>query len=203
MADSDQAIRDIVAQLQGSPTDADVAASLPAAAPVGVMPGPEVTPAMSVMLPSSPPVAAPAASLPTIPVGDYQMPQVGDPSQYQPAAAPTVTPSTVPGPGGYSAADRFNKFSLPPGSDGPLSVADAQKVIDSYESTGGHAFAPAAAPARVAPTRPSGDDWAPPAISMVPPPIAQVPAGPVMGRLAAIQRPTVAVPAMASVLGAR
>jgi hypothetical protein len=62
----------------------------------------------------------------------------------QAAAAPAyqqAAPSTIPGPGGFSPADRFNKFSLPAGG-GPLSVDDANKVIASYESTGGHAFAP-------------------------------------------------------------
>lgn len=94
---SDQAIRDIVAQLQGSPTDAQVAA----AAPAGVMlPAPEVTPTMQYVAPAAVPVApqaaAPAASQ-TINVGGYTMPQIGDPSQYVPTTSPgpplVITPT--------------------------------------------------------------------------------------------------------------
>jgi hypothetical protein len=204
---SDQTIRDIVAQLQANGMQPTVDAS---GAPVNVMPGPEVTPAMTVMLPQSAPQLAPQR---TMDVGGYAMPQIGDPSQYQPttvaaagptsvggaplagtsaqwtASAPGGAPSTLPGPGGYSAADRFNKFSLPAGG-GPLSVADAQKVIASYESTGGHAFAPRTP--LVLPTA-KADDWAPALPTMVAPTVAP------LGAMAALPRPR--VPTMGAVLG--
>jgi hypothetical protein len=218
---SDQAIRDIVAQLQSNGLPA--AQDAPAAS-LGVMPAPEVTPAMSVMLPSAPQAAPAAPSSPngfrTMQIGDYAMPQLGSPSQYDtpvsnaPAAGPTSTggaplagtsaqwtasapggaPSAVPGPGGYSAADRFNKFSLPAGG-GPLSVADAQKVIDSYESTGGHAFAPATNGTYA--RRPAaGDDWVPPSATMVAPTVTP------LGTMAAMpQRTAARVATMGGVLG--
>lgn len=63
MAISDQAIRDTVAAMNGYPTDAQVAAAN--TAPMAVMPAPQVTPSMTMMLPASDPGSA-ATPSPTI-----------------------------------------------------------------------------------------------------------------------------------------
>lgn len=201
MAESDQAVRDIVAQLVSNGQAPDAAA---APASMGVMPAPEVTPTMLAPVDTSGAAPAPAAA-PASWAGPHSV--GGAPIGQSPQAA---APSTVPGPGGYSAADRFNKFSLPAGG-GPLSVADAQKVIDSYESTGGHAFAPAdpsapssrtiqvgdyAMPLIGAPPRASaGSDWTMPTPVMTPPPVTP------LGAMAAVPRPR--APVMGSVLARR
>lgn len=151
---SDQAIRDIVAQLQGSPTDAQVAAA-PQSGTGVMLPAPEVTPTMQYVAPADPaaapqaaaPQPAPAASQ-TINVGGYAMPQIGDPSQYVPA--------TNPGP--------------------PMVITPTLPA-----------------------TRPTkADDWTAPVPTMTPPPVAAVPAAPVMGRIAGVQPQ--AVPTMGSLM---
>ncbi len=195
---SDEAVRNIVAAMQPPATPAAAPASM------GVMVAPEVTPTMTYMAPAA---AAPVAvALPqrTIQVGNYAMPQMGDAADYvpqRPGMPMDITPqrpapSTIPGPGGYSAADRFNKFSLPAGGT-TLSVDEANRVIDSYESTGGHAFAPAAPGTpvgpRVAAVAAAPGEWTTP--TMTPPPVTT------MGTLAA--RPQRRVAPMGAMLGRR
>lgn len=88
MADDDDAVRAIVAQLVSNGSGAD--ASDPGAPVVATMPAPGVTPAMSWGMPSSAaPPSDPASGWPTMSVGGYQMPQA--PGAF---AAPAPAPAT-------------------------------------------------------------------------------------------------------------
>ena len=99
---SDQAIRDIVAQLQGIPPAAPVAAT----PPQGIMPAPQVTPTMTYAAPQAAPAVAPRAA----------------PDEWAPPA-PVMTPPPVSPLGQMAGVTAPRRSDYGVGSDGAAQVA--------------------------------------------------------------------------------
>jgi hypothetical protein len=122
-------------------TGADGPPLPPSPTPAATTPTPDPTPAAGPPDPPMPQGTDPMAAGGSPPNGPGLPPPMPGQPPSGAAAPPLPPPTSISPPGTFTAADRFNKFSLPAGG-GPLSVGDANKVVNSYESTGGHAFAP-------------------------------------------------------------